>query len=200
MHCFLDSLTEEVKQLSVGLPWEEAVQITPIDPSQKTYLEQLIQDAKDKGASVFLSGRESESDRGSLLSPVILFPITEEMRLWREEQFGPVLAVTSYQELAQVYSYVTDSSSGLQCSLFSADVEEVEEMSRVLVNAVGRVNVNLQSGRSPDEWPFTGRKSSANGILSTSEALRSFTLPIVLASKEEHFPKEAMEGLLEEWV
>lgn len=198
MHIFLDRLVAEVKQLMVGLPWEEGVQITPVDPSQRQFLENLIHDAKMKGASLLCGSGEFRN--GSLLDPVVLFPITSEMLLWSEEQFGPILAITSYSDLADVYAYVSDSSSGLQCSIFSEEEKELEEMSRVLVNAVGRVNLNLQSGRSPDEFPFTGRKSSANGVLSTSEALLSFTLPVVMASTEKSFPKDSFDSFLQDWV
>ena len=180
------------------MPWDEEVKITPINPEQKEYLSELITDAKAKGA-VSISGT-GDFKIGSLMEPVILFPVSSQMRLWREEQFGPVLPVCAFDDLEEVYTYVSDSSSGLQCSLFSDNHEEVDRITRVMVNSVGRVNINIQSGRSPDEFPFTGRKSSANGVLSSSQSITSFSLPVVIASKEKHFEKERLDRMLQEML
>ena len=53
----------------------------------------------------------------------------------------------------------------------------------MLSTAVGRVNLNTQCGRSPDELPFSGRRSSALGTMSVSEALRAFSTESVVAGK-----------------
>lgn len=68
----------------------------------------------------------------------------------------------------------------------------------MMLNSVGRVNINVQCTRSPDEFPFTGRKSSANGIISSSEVLKAFSLPVVVASKENFFEKEKLDKFLSE--
>lgn len=191
----VELLQEEVCNLRVGLPWEEGVKITPLDSDQLAYVQELLQDAKEKGASTCCDGNIIN---GSLMWPVTLFPVKPDMRIWKEEQFGPVIAIAPYTEIEEVLGYVAESSSGLQCSIFGEDHEELEKLSRVMVNSVGRVNLNVQSGRSPDEFPFTGRKSSANGILSSSETLLAFSLPIVLATKSTVISRETFDHMLQE--
>jgi acyl-CoA reductase-like NAD-dependent aldehyde dehydrogenase len=67
--------------------------------------------------------------------------------------------------------------------VFSNDANEVASLIDPLVNQVSRVNINCQCQRGPDVFPFTGRKDSAEGTLSVVDALRSFSIRSLVATK-----------------
>ena len=74
------------------------------------------------------------------------------------------------------------SPYGQQISLFGTDPRQLAHLVDALVNSVCRINLNSQCRRGPDAWPFTGRKDSAEGTLSVSDALRAFSIRTVVAT------------------
>ena len=105
------------------------------------------------------------------------------MKLYREEQFGPVIPVIAFDDLEDPIQYLIESTHGQQVSVFSNDADEVASLIDPLVNQVSRVNINCQCQRGPDVFPFTGRKDSAEGTLSVVDALRSFSIRSLVATK-----------------
>jgi glyceraldehyde-3-phosphate dehydrogenase (NADP+) len=106
------------------------------------------------------------------------------MRLWHEEQFGPVVPIAVYDDIEEPLDWVCDADYGQQASIFSRDSEEVAVLIDGLANQVCRVNLNSQCQRGPDVFPFTGRKDSAEGTLSVSDALRAFSIRSMAAAKD----------------
>jgi glyceraldehyde-3-phosphate dehydrogenase (NADP+) len=104
--------------------------------------------------------------------------------LYQEEQFGPVVPVAAFHEIDAPLGYVRESDYGQQVSLFGTDPTQIAVLVDPLVNQVCRVNINSQCQRGPDSFPFTGRKASAEGTLSVSDALRVFTIRTLVAAKE----------------
>ena len=120
--------------------------------------------------------------------PSIAYPVTAEMRVMQEEQFGPLIPIAKFNTLAEVEAYVMDSDYGQQAAVFSqgTDVKALSGLLDFLTNNVARVNVNTQCQRSPDNFPFTGRKSSALGTLSVMEALRVMSVEALVATKRKN--------------
>lgn len=102
---------------------------------------------------------------------------------WSQEQFGPVVPVAVYSEVAEVLEYLGRTPYGQQAAVFCTRSEALAPLLDALSTAVGRINVNTQCSRSPDSLPFSGRRSSALGTLSVSEALRAFSTETVVAAK-----------------
>jgi len=76
----------------MGMPWEAGVSITPLpEPDKPAYLQALIEDAVSKGAKI-INKRGGKHDR-SLVAPTILYPVNKSMRVYHEEQFGPLIPV-----------------------------------------------------------------------------------------------------------
>ena len=69
-----------------------------------------------------------------------------------------------------------------EIALFGTDPRQLAQLVDALVNSVCRINLNTQCRRGPDVWPFTGRKDSAEGTLSVSDALRAFSIRTVVAT------------------
>ncbi|MDI6604289.1 MAG: NADP-dependent glyceraldehyde-3-phosphate dehydrogenase [Thermoanaerobacteraceae bacterium] len=194
---FLDKFANEIDRLKVGMPWEANVNITPIPSNDRIkYLEKLIQDARDLGANII--NNKGGIIKESLFYPAVLYPVNDKMKIYHEEQFGPVIPVVPYDDIEIPTRYIIESNYGQQVSLFAKDPDIISKLIDSLVNQVCRVNINSQCQRGPDVFPFTGRKDSAEGTLSVSDALRAFSIRTLVAAKENDLNKEIITKILRE--
>jgi glyceraldehyde-3-phosphate dehydrogenase (NADP+) len=194
---FLRRFSEEVSKLKVGMPWEKGVNITPLPEAGKTdHMTALVEDAKAKGARVV--NEDGANVAGTLFYPAVVYPVEEGMKLYREEQFGPVVPVMPFEDIEMALEYVTTSEHGQQVSIFSSNPDQIGRLVDPLVNQVCRVNINCQCQRGPDVFPFTGRKDSAEGTLSVTDALRSFSIRSMIATKETPTNKDLLEAIITE--
>ena len=120
------------------------------------------------------------------------------MRIYHEEQFGPIIPIVSFDDIDIPTDYVTESKYGQQVSLFGTDPEVMSKMIDPLVNQVCRVNLNRQCQHGPDIFPFTGRKDSAEGTLSISDAFRVFSIRTLVAGKEIDLNRELICKIIKE--
>lgn len=118
------------------------------------------------------------------------------MRVYHEEQFGPLVPVVPYRDLQTVIDYVLDSDYGQQLSLFGNDPATIGSLVDIFANQVGRININAQCQRGPDTYPFNGRKNSAEGTLSVDDALRVFSIRTLVATRFQ----EANKALISEII
>ena len=182
---FVEKLAGAVDALRAGMPWEPGVQLTPLPEEGKpAYLAKLVQDAVQKGARIVNGGGTAT---GTFYRPPVVYPVRPDMELYRVEQFGPVVPVATYEDEAELDAFMRASPYGQQVSIFGRDPKRVAFLVDALANQVCRVNLNTQCRRGPDTFPFTGRKDSAEGTLSVSDALRCFSIRNVvsIASTEE---------------
>lgn len=186
--------SKAVDELQYGMPWEDTF-LTPLpEPSKPAYLQELIKDAKANGAKVLNKKGGQLSENYSY--PAVMYPVTEKMKLYHEEQFGPVIPIISYKDIDEPLDAMAASEYGQQVSLFGRDVTKLGPLVDTLANLVCRVNLNSACQRGPDVYPFTGRKNSAVSTLSVYDALRSFSIRTFLASKDTPYNKEILERLL----
>jgi acyl-CoA reductase-like NAD-dependent aldehyde dehydrogenase len=194
---FLERLTQAVGKLKYGMPWEKGVSLTPLpEPHKPAYLQECIDDALAHGAQVVNPGGGTAFE--SFVYPAILYPVNEKMKLYREEQFGPIIPVVAYDDLEEPIQYLIESTHGQQVSIFSQNAAEVASLIDPLVNQVSRVNINCQCQRGPDAFPFTGRKDSAEGTLSVVDALRSFSIRSLVATKFNENNKQLLNQIVSE--
>ncbi|MCG8672503.1 MAG: NADP-dependent glyceraldehyde-3-phosphate dehydrogenase [Pseudomonadales bacterium] len=180
---FLQRLTEKVDKLILGAPWDKEAQITPLpEPGKIDYLNELLEDAKKGGATII--NQKGGQVSFNAMHPAVVFPVNAHMRLYTEEQFGPIVPVAEFSDISEPMNYITQSNYGQQVSLFGEDPDTLATLIDPLVNQVSRVNINSQCQRGPDSFPFTGRKDSAEGTLSVSDALRAFSIRSLVAAKE----------------
>ncbi|EHF09768.1 hypothetical protein HMPREF1030_05553 [Pseudomonas aeruginosa] len=118
------------------------------------------------------------------------------MRLYHEEQFGPLVPVVPYRELDEVIDYVLRSDYGQQLSLFGNDPAQIGRLVDAFANQVGRINVNAQCQRGPDSYPFNGRKNSAEGTLSVHDALRVFSIRTLVATRDTEANKTLVSEII----
>jgi len=194
---FVQSMAEGIAQITCGMPWDEGVTITPLpEPEKPTYLGGLVQDALAHGARV--ANQDGGSVSGSLVYPALLYPVASSMRVYHEEQFGPVVPVVPYDELSEIIDYVVASPYGQQASIFGQDRDLIARLVDALVNQVCRININSQCQRSPDSFPFNGRKNSAEGTQSVADALRIFSIRIVVAARETDLNRDIIDDIVRE--
>lgn len=194
---FLKLLGEEIAKMKCGLPWDKDVKLTPVtEPGKPAYLKECIDDAIANGARVV--NEHGGETHASFFYPAVVYPVTEKMKLYREEQFGPVIPVIPFESIEEPIQYQIDSPHGMQVSIFSNDAEEVSALIDPFVNLVSRVNINAQCQRGPDVFPFTGRKDSAEGTLSVHDALRSFSIRSLVATKLNENNKKLINDIVTE--
>ena len=192
---FLEKFEEKLAQLKPGMPWEPGVSLTPLpEPGKTDYLQGLVEDAVSKGAKVVNEGGGTTHQQ--FFYPAVLYPVTPQMRVYHEEQFGPVVPVVAYRDLETVIEYVLDSDFGQQLSIFGNDSKQVGRLVDAFANQVGRININAQCQRGPDSFPFNGRKNSAEGTLSVHDALRVFSIRTLVATKFQESNKELISDII----
>ncbi|KQS92886.1 NADP-dependent glyceraldehyde-3-phosphate dehydrogenase [Chryseobacterium sp. Leaf394] len=192
---FTQKLSKAVSEMKPGLPWEKDVKITPLPEINKpSYLRECIDDAEAKGAKV-LNENGGFTDE-SFVFPAVVYPVNSEMKLYHEEQFGPVIPVVPFENIDEPVEYQVNASHGMQVSIFSEDPLEVSKLIDSFVNLVSRVNINCQAQRGPDVFPFTGRKDSAEGTLSVFDALRSFSIRSLVAAKATDSNKNLLNTIV----
>jgi glyceraldehyde-3-phosphate dehydrogenase (NADP+) len=193
---FNERFSKRVDELKFGQPWEEGVKLTPLpEPNKPAYIKELIDDAKEKGAKILNKKGGTVTD--NYIYPAVLYPVDESMRVYQEEQFGPVVPIKSFNDIQGLLDEIAKSNYGQQVSLFGKNVDTLAPLIDVLVNLVCRVNLNSSCQRGPDVLPFTGRKDSAVGTLSVHDALRSFSIRTFLASKDNPQNNDIIRKLLE---
>jgi len=194
----LAKVVERVAALKKGLPWEAGVNVTPLpEPAKPDYLEAVIADAVSKGAKVVNADAGGGSRAGALFMPAVVCPVDPSMRLFSEEQFGPVVPFAPYKDIKEVDAAVRASWNGQQAAIFTRDPEQAAPLVDMLANVVGRINLNAQCSRGPDAFPFSGRRSSAMGTMSVSEALRAFSVECIVAFPDNEVNRTLAEGVEE---
>lgn len=194
---FIARFNQALANLGFGMPWEPGVMITPLPEQEKPgYLTDLIDDALKFGAEVMNEGGGTVNN--SFFHPALLYPVNKQMRVFREEQFGPVVPVVPFTTIETPISYIEESIYGQQVSIFGRDPRLLAKLIDPLVNQVSRVNLNSQCQRGPDVFPFTGRKDSAVGTLSVSDALRAFSIRAIVAAKELDLNRQIISDITRE--
>ena len=107
-----------------------------------------------------------------------------------------VVPVVPFDDVSGVLEEIANSHYGQQVSLFGRNPAVIGPLVDELVNQVSRVNLNAQCQRGPDVYPFTGRKDSAEGTLSVSDALRCFSIRAMVAAPESDANKKLLRDVL----
>ena len=192
---FLKKFCDSVDSLKLGLPWENTL-LTPLpEPNKPKYISELIDDATSKGAKII--NKNGGKKFKNFVFPAVLYPVSEDMMVYKEEQFGPVIPVISFSDINTPINFMADSNYGQQVSLFGNSEEKLGPIIDSLVNLVCRVNLNSSCQRGPDVYPFTGRKDSAVATLSVHDALRSFSIRTFVASKDNPTNKNILRKLID---
>ncbi len=195
---FTAALSDAVDSLPNGMPWAPGVRLTPlVEPDKASRLDSYLRDAVAHGAVVANQVRGGGSHAYTAYHPAVLSGVTPAMRIYHEEQFGPILPIVPIADLSEFTDYMLETSYGQQAALFGQDAATLGRLIDVLSTQVCRINLNSQCQRGPDVFPFTGRKSSAEGTLSVGDALRSFSVRSMVAANGNAAGKATVRAILD---
>ena len=162
-------IQSEVEKLSVGSPEDNATIVPLIDEQSADFVQGLIEDALEKGATLVLGNKREEN----LIYPTLLDHVTKEMRIAWEEPFGPVLPIIRVNSQEEAIEIANASEYGLQASVFTQNLDKALTIARKL--ETGSIQINGRTERGPDHLPFIGIKKSGLGIQGVRRSIESMT-------------------------
>eukprot|EP01037_Dinobryon_pediforme_P010161 gene10161-10230_t len=166
-----DRLADIAKNRIVGPGLEQGTQLGPVqNRMQYDKVRALIDETRDEG--LIIAGGDCPAGPGFFINPTIVRDIGDDTRLVREEQFGPVLPVLRYDDVAGAIARANASEFGLGNSVWSNDAVRAQQVADQLDS--GSVWINQHADFSPD-IPFSGAKMSGVGTEMSELGLAEFT-------------------------
>ncbi|QUR68369.1 aldehyde dehydrogenase [Mycobacterium spongiae] len=178
----VDALAEMMSALRVGDPADEATDIGPLVARRQQHrVQDYIRCGTTEGARIVLGGQDSPAERGWYVRPTLFIDATNDMRIAREEIFGPVLTVLTYRDEDDAVRIANDSDYGLAGSVWTADAAHgLDVAARVRAGTYG---INMYS--LDTSAPFGGFKQSGIGREFGPEGLEEYVeLQTVLCKGE----------------
>jgi acyl-CoA reductase-like NAD-dependent aldehyde dehydrogenase len=169
---FVEAYVGGVRGLKIGDPWSPETQIGPVSMArQRDRVLDYIEIGQREGARLVAGGGPPASfSRGYYIEPTVFDHVTSDMRIAREEIFGPVVSIIGYGSDEEAIEIANDSDYGLSGSVYSADVARAEAIARQV--RTGHISIN---GFNLDAVaPFGGYKKSGLGRESGPEGLAAF--------------------------
>jgi acyl-CoA reductase-like NAD-dependent aldehyde dehydrogenase len=172
---FVVRLVKQVESLKVGDPLDPSVDVGPvIDRGAAERIEEWVNEAVEAGARILTGGRRE----GQVYWPTVLTDVTPDMKVCREEVFGPVITVQLYQTFEEALADVNDSPYGLQAGVFTSSIDRAMLAHREL--EVGGIIVNDVSAFRADQMPYGGSKESGYGREGLRWAMEEMTEPRIM--------------------
>jgi acyl-CoA reductase-like NAD-dependent aldehyde dehydrogenase len=172
---FASRLVKQVESLKVGDPMDPTVDVGPvIQRKEVDRIDGWVKEAVSQGATV-LTGGEGHPP---FYAPTLIADVRPEMKVCREEIFGPVVTISPYQTFEEAIAMVNDSRFGLQAGVFTNDINRAFEAHRSI--DVGGVIVNDVSAFRADQMPYGGSKDSGFGREGLRFAMEEMTEPRIM--------------------
>jgi acyl-CoA reductase-like NAD-dependent aldehyde dehydrogenase len=167
----VDALAGMMSALKVGDPADESTDIGPlVAQRQQRRVQDYIKSGRSEGARVVLGGEQSPSERGWYVQPTLFADATNDMRIAREEIFGPVLTVLRYRDEDDAIRIANETDYGLAGSVWTADIEHGLQVAAAVRTGTYGINMyTLDIGA-----PFGGFKQSGIGREFGPEGLHEY--------------------------
>lgn len=171
---FIEEFVKEVKTLKMGQPTEEGVYFGPLARKEQVeFLSAQVKDAVGKGAALLTGGKAKEG-KGYYFEPTVLVNVTHDMKVMKEESFGPIIGIQKVKDDAEAIALMQDTEYGLTAAVY-ADHEDaaLPILSKINTgtaywNCCDRVSANL---------PWSGRNHSGLGATLSYLGIRAFVRP-----------------------
>jgi succinate-semialdehyde dehydrogenase / glutarate-semialdehyde dehydrogenase len=168
---FTEKLAAELADMPVGRGTEDEVKVGPlIDGTQRSKVAELVQDAEQKGAQVVLGGKERDG-QGYFFDPTVLADVPVEARLLKEEIFGPVAPVASFDDEEAAVAAANDTEYGLVAYVYTSDIKRAFRVVEGLETGMVGLNQGLVSNPAA---PFGGVKQSGFGREGGAEGIHEY--------------------------
>ena len=163
---------KELEKVKVGMPFDEGVTVTPlIDNKSADFVQSLVDDAIEKGATLVLGNKREKN----LIYPTLFDNVTLDMRIAWEEPFGPILPIIRVKSAEEAIEISNKSEYGLQSAVFTSNIDKAFSVAQKL--EVGTVHINNKTQRGPDHFPFLGVKSSGMGTQGIRYSIEAMSRP-----------------------
>jgi succinate-semialdehyde dehydrogenase / glutarate-semialdehyde dehydrogenase len=157
---FAAMLADRMGSMKVGRGTEEGVQVGPlIDQPARDKVDELVGDAMQRGARALVGGKQSDG-RGYFYAPTVLADVTRDARVLREEIFGPVAPVTSFDSEREAIAAANDTEYGLVAYVYTSDLKRAFRVVEGLETGMVGLNQGIVSNPAA---PFGGVKASGFG-------------------------------------
>ncbi len=172
---FLGELNKRVSAMKAGSGFESGISIGPlVNETAVEKVENQVNDAVKKGAIVNTGGKrltENGLDKGSFFAPTVLSNVTPEMIIYREETFGPVAAVITYDDNDDLLKLANDTDYGLAAYVYSNNLSTAMKLFEGLnFGIIGINDINPTAAAAP----FGGMKESGIGREGGSEGIEEY--------------------------
>ncbi len=187
---FVAKFAERMKRLRVGDPLDPTTDVGPlVSRTQRDEIESQVKDAIAKGAKVEVGGKRGRRE-GWYFEPTLLSHVTKDMRVLREETFGPVAPVMAVPNLRAAIEEANDSEFGLGASLWTQDLGQADELAAQVDSGMVFINGVV---KSDPRMPFGGVKHSGVG----RELSRYGLLEMVNIKTVEIFPGHSGQAAIQ---
>lgn len=182
---YIEAFKNEVSTWKSGVPTEAGVYIGPLTrKDQVAVLEEQVEDAVQKGATLLMGGKRLNR-KGYYFEPTVLTEANHEMRVMRDESFGPVIGIMKVKNDEEAVAMMMDTDYGLTASVYSKDRKRAENILQQLDTGTGYWNC---CDRVSPAVPWSGRKQSGIGSTLSYMGMRAFVKP-----KSYHLKKPALQ-------
>ena len=171
---FVQSYIGEAAKMKVGDPLENSTDIGPLSrKEQKDFLLEQLKNAEAKGAKIVYGGNAINRE-GYFIEPAVVVDVNHEMKLMKEESFGPVVGIQKVKDDKEALALMQDTEYGLTAAVYSKSFERAEALIKqintgtVYWNCCDRVSAGL---------PWSGRKHSGLGTTLSYQGIRAFVQP-----------------------
>lgn len=172
---FSAKLVERMSKLRVGLPLDKKADLgAMIHEAHMNSVLDHIETARKEGAAVLCGGtrlKGGDYDNGFFIAPTILGNVTPDMTYFREEVFGPVISITTFDSVNDAVSLANDTEYGLGNGIWTKDLDKAHQVSKQLKSGTVWVNTFLDGA---PQMPFGGYKRSGMGRENGQEGLTEF--------------------------
>jgi len=165
---FTARLAERMSGLKLGRGTEEGVDVGPlVDAKQRDKVDELVRDAVDRGARV-VTGGARVGERGYFYAPTVLADVPADARLLREEVFGPVAPIATFETEDEAVEAANDTEFGLVAYVFTSDLQRALRVSERIETGMVGLNVGVVSNPAAPfggvKWSGFGREGGVEGI------------------------------------
>ncbi|AFK02012.1 Aldehyde Dehydrogenase [Emticicia oligotrophica DSM 17448] len=171
---YVEAFVKEVKSYKIGQPTEDGVYIGALSrKSQLDFLENQVQDALKKGATLMAGGKRI-TGKGYYFEPTVLTNVNHKMDVMQAESFGPIIGIMKVKDDREALKLMQDTEYGLTAAVYSNDKKRAEKLLKQVNAGTGYWNC---CDRVSAPLPWSGRKNSGFGATLSHAGIRAFVKP-----------------------
>jgi acyl-CoA reductase-like NAD-dependent aldehyde dehydrogenase len=171
---YINEFVKEVKSFKTGSPVESGIYFGPLTrKEQLDVLEEQMNDALQKGATILTGGKRMDRN-GYFFEPTVLANVNHDMKLMRDESFGPVIGIMKVDSDEEAMQYMKDTEYGLTAAVYSSNKSRAIRILQQINVGTGYWNC---CDRVSASLPWSGRQHSGFGVTLSHAGLRAFVKP-----------------------